>query len=231
MKTEELIARGDKSVMGTYRRFPVVLVKGEGPRVWDVDGKEYLDFVAGIAVCALGHCHPAVTAAIKAQAERLVHVSNLYYIEPQIVLAEMLTERSFADQVFFCNSGAEANEGAIKLARKYAKEHQGGYELITMHNSFHGRTLATITATGQEKFQKGFEPLPDGFRYVPFDDLGALEAAVSERTCAVMVEPIQAEGGIKVPAADYLKGVREICDRKGVLLILDEVQVGMGRTG
>lgn len=233
MTSQELIDLSDKNIMATYKRFPLVLVRGEGCRLWDKEGKEYLDFVAGIAVCNLGHCHSAVVAAVKKQAEELFHISNLYYIEPQIRLARLLVENSFADKVFFCNSGAEANEAAIKLARKYASQKMapGRYELITMRNSFHGRTLATVTATGQEKFQLGFSPLVEGFKYVPFDDLDALEGAISEKTCGVLVEPIQAEGGIRIPRGDYLKGVREICDRHDLLLILDEVQVGMGRIG
>jgi acetylornithine/N-succinyldiaminopimelate aminotransferase len=233
MTTDALISLSEKNIMGTYKRFPVVLVKGSGARVWDSDGKEYLDFVAGIAVCSLGHSHPKVVEAIKRQVEILTHVSNLYYIEPQILFAGMLVENSFADKVFFCNSGAEANEAAIKLARRYAYENMGGhkYELITMKDSFHGRTLATITATGQEKFQIGFAPLPEGFRYVPFNDVSALENAITEKTCGVMLEPIQGEGGIQIPDDDYLTKVRRICDDRGILMILDEVQVGMGRTG
>jgi len=233
MTTEELIALSENNIMGTYRRFPIVLTRGEDVRVWDNNGKEYLDFVAGIAVCSLGHSHPAVVHAITRQAETLMHVSNLYYIEPQIHFARRLVENSFADKVFFCNSGAEANEGAIKLARKYAFDNMtpGRYELITMKDSFHGRTLATITATGQKKFQIGFDPLPAGFNYVPFNDLPALEAAVTERTCGVLLEPIQGEGGIIMPDNDYLRKVRALCDEKGILMILDEVQVGMGRTG
>jgi acetylornithine aminotransferase/acetylornithine/N-succinyldiaminopimelate aminotransferase len=232
MKTEELTGLYEKYVMNTYRRFPLALVRGAGARVWDAEGREYLDMAAGIAVCSLGHAHPAVAAAIARQAETLVHVSNLYYTEPQARFAQLLVENSFADKVFFCNSGAEANEAAIKLARKYGHERLGGrYELITMRDSFHGRTLATITATGQEKFQVGFAPLPEGFKYVPFDDLPALEAAVSDKTCGVLLEPIQGEGGVRIPDVEYLRGVREICDRRGILMILDEVQVGMGRTG
>ena len=232
-RTEELIALGDKYMMGTYRRFPIVLAKGQGTRVWDCDGKEYLDFVAGIAVCSLGHSHPAVVEAVKRQCETLMHVSNLYYIEEQIRYAAMLAKKTFPGRFFFCNSGAEANEGAIKLARKYGNDRSGSRknEIVTMKSSFHGRTLATITATGQEKFQKGFEPLPEGFRYVPFDDLAALREAVTERTCAVMLEPIQAEGGVRVPDETYLAAVRELCDERGALMILDEVQTGMGRTG
>ncbi|MGB9847279.1 MAG: aminotransferase class III-fold pyridoxal phosphate-dependent enzyme, partial [Desulfotomaculales bacterium] len=179
--------------MHTYNRLPIAPVRGAGARLWDADGKEYLDFVAGIAVCALGHAHPAVAGAVAEQARRLVHVSNLYHIAPQARLAQLLVENSCGDRVFFCNSGAEANEAAIKLARKYAKLRLGAdkYEIITALKSFHGRTLATVTATGQTKYQKGFEPLPPGFQYVPFNDLEALEAAVGPHTCAVLLEPVQ----------------------------------------
>jgi acetylornithine/N-succinyldiaminopimelate aminotransferase len=233
MNTEELIALSEQCIMQTYKRFPIILTRGRGARVWDSDGKEYLDFVAGIAVCSLGHSHPKVIEALQKQVETLTHVSNLYYIEPQIRLAGLLVEHSFADKVFFCNSGAEANEAAIKLARKYAHERLEGnrYEIITMEDSFHGRTLATVTATGQEKYQAGFDPLPAGFRYVPFNDISAVERAVSEHTCAIMVEPIQGEGGIRVPDDGYLYNLRRLCDEKNLLLIFDEVQVGMGRTG
>jgi acetylornithine aminotransferase/acetylornithine/N-succinyldiaminopimelate aminotransferase len=233
MTTDELITLSDKCIMATYKRFPIVLVRGAGAKVWDSNGKEYLDFVAGIAVCSLGHSHPKVIAAIKKQAEILTHVSNLYYIEPQIHLARMLVENSFADKVFFCNSGAEANEAAIKIARKYAYENMasGKYELITMKDSFHGRTLATVTATGQPKFQVGFSPLLEGFSYVPFNDIPALNNVITEKTCGIMLEPIQGEGGIKIPDDEYLNKVRKICDDRGILMILDEIQVGMGRTG
>ena len=232
MNNQEIKNLSDKYVMGTYKRNPIALVKGKGAKVWDADGKEYLDLLAGIAVCSLGHSNPKVVAAIRKQAGILGHTSNLYYNEIQARVAETLVKNSFADKVFFCNSGAEANEAAIKLARRYACEKMDGrYELITMENSFHGRTLATITATGQKKFQLGFEPLPDGFKYVPFNDAAALEAAISDKTCGVMLEPIQAEGGVNIPAPGYLRAVREICDSKGLLLILDEVQTGMGRTG
>jgi len=232
MTKEELIASSEKNIVGTYRRQPVVFVRGEGAHLWDIEGKEYIDFVAGIAVCSLGHSHPKVVEAIRKQAGTLMHVSNLYYTEPQIRFAEMLVENSFADRVFFCNSGAEANEAAIKLARKYGHDNLGGkYEILTMKGSFHGRTLAAITATGQEKFHAGFSPLPEGFKYVPFNDVQALEKAVSKKTCAVLLEPIQGEGGVRVPDESYLRAVRELCDRKGILMILDEVQTGMGRTG
>lgn len=230
---KKLIEESSQFIMNTYSRQPVVLRKGRGMKVWSTEGKEYLDFVSGIAVNILGHCHPNIVIAIQKQAQRLVHVSNLYHIEPQIKLAKLLVENSFADKVFFCNSGAEANEAAIKLARKYAKENLGKnkFEIITALNSFHGRTLATITATGQEKFQKGFDPLVPGFKYAAFNDINSLESAISDNTCAVMLEPIQGEGGVKIPANDYLKNVREICDKNNLLLILDEIQTGMGRTG
>jgi predicted acetylornithine/succinylornithine family transaminase len=233
MDTQTLMMLSEKYVANTYARYPVLLVSGKGTRVWDLDGEEYLDFVSGLAVCNLGHCHPKVVKAIQDQAEKLIHVSNFYYIEPQIQLASLLCKHSFADKVFFCNSGAEANEGAFKLARKYAKEKMGKdrHEFITMERSFHGRTFATLTATGQEKFHKGYEPLMPGFKYVPFNDIGAVKNAIDSKTCAVMLEPIQGEGGVNCPSEGYLKALREICDEKEVLLIFDEVQVGMGRTG
>jgi len=233
MDSQTLMMLSEKYVAHTYARYPVVLVRGKGSRVWDKEGEEYLDFVSGLAVCNLGHCHPRVVRAIQAQVEKLIHVSNFYYIEPQIQLASLLCQRSFADKVFFCNSGAEANEGAFKLARKYAKEKMGKdrYEIITMERSFHGRTLATLTATGQEKFHKGYEPLMPGFKYVPFNDVQAVKNSIDLKTCAVMLEPIQGEGGVNCPSEGYLKALREICDEKGLLLIFDEVQVGIGRTG
>jgi acetylornithine/N-succinyldiaminopimelate aminotransferase len=223
----------DNYIFHTYNRFPVVLEKGKGCRVWDTEGKEYLDMLAGLAVCNLGHCHPKLVAALCDQASKLMHVSNLYHIEPQIKLAELLCAHSFADKVFFCNSGAEANEAAIKLARKYAKEKCAAecWEIITMNKSFHGRTMATITATAQEKFHKGFEPLLPGFKYVPFGDLAAVEAAIGSNTAALMLEPIQGEGGVNMPLANYLSGLRKLCDERNLLLILDEVQTGIGRTG
>lgn len=233
MKNRDIAALTDKYVARTYARTPIALVKGKGVKVWDADGKEYLDFLAGIAVNSLGHCHPAIVRAIRSQSQRLLHVSNLYHILPQAELARELCRHSFADRVFFCNSGAEANEAAIKLARRYGLEKLGGkYEVISTHNSFHGRTLATLTATGQEKVRAGYDPLPDGFRQVPYNDLGAVEGAIDEKkTAAILVEPIQAEGGVIVPDESYLRGLREICDQRGVLLIFDEVQTGMGRTG
>ena len=233
MNNREIAALTDKYVARTYARTPIALVRGKGIRVWDADGKEYLDFLAGIAVNSLGHCHPAIVRAIRRQSQRLLHVSNLYHIQPQAELARELCRHSFADRAFFCNSGAEANEAAIKLARRYGAEKLGGrYEVISTHNSFHGRTLATLTATGQEKVRAGYDPLPEGFRQVPYDDLGAVEGAIDEKkTVAILVEPIQAEGGVNVPDKNYLRGLREICDQRGVLLIFDEVQTGMGRTG
>ena len=228
-----LIEKSDRYIFGTYTRSPIVLARGEGMRVWDSDGKEYLDFVSGIAVLNVGHLHPRVIEAIQKQSRELMHVSNLFYSEPQIRLAELLVTHSFADKVFFCNSGAEANEAAIKLARKVFNDRgeKNRYEIITMEQSFHGRTMAALSATEQKKFHCGFEPLLTGFTYVPFNNPQAVEDAITDATCAVMVEPIQGEGGVNCPAPDYLKQLREICDRHGLLLIFDEVQVGMGRTG
>jgi len=230
---KKILEESKRYLMNTYNRYPIILRKGKGMKVWGLDGKEYLDFVGGIAVNCLGHCHPRVVIAIQKQAQRLLHVSNFYHIEPQIKLAKLLVEHSCADKVFFCNSGAEAVEAAIKLARKYAREHLSPerYEIITAHGSFHGRTFAALSATGQERFHKGFEPLVPGFRHVPFNDIDALKNAITRHTCAVMLEPIQGEGGIKMPKEGYLKQVRELCDEHGILLILDEVQTGMGRTG
>jgi acetylornithine/N-succinyldiaminopimelate aminotransferase len=233
LNNREIAKLTDRYVAGTYARYPIALVRGKGTRVWDADGTEYLDFLAGIAVNGLGHCHPAVVRAIEQQAKKLLHVSNLYHIQPQAELARELCRHSFADRVFFCNSGAEANEAAIKLARRYGGEHLGGrYEILTAHNSFHGRTLATLTATGQEKVRAGYDPLPAGFRQIPFNDLGAAEAAIDQtKTAGILVEPIQGEGGINVADENYLRGLRDLCDRRGLLLIFDEVQTGMGRTG
>ncbi|MFZ5942575.1 MAG: aspartate aminotransferase family protein [Bacillota bacterium] len=224
----DMVQQGLKYVMNTYKRLPKVFVKGEGTYVWDSEGKKYLDFVSGIAVNSLGHCPKVVTDAVKAQVEQLIHCSNLYWIEPQIKLAQVLVENSSCDKAFFCNSGTEANEAAIKLARKWGK---GRYEIITMEQSFHGRTIGSLTATGQEKYRKDFMPLPEGFKYVPFNNLAALEGALTEKTCAVMVEPIQGEGGINVPTGEYMQGVEEFCRKNNLLLIVDEVQTGMGRTG
>ncbi len=232
MNNREIIKLTEKYVAKTYARFPVALVRGKGARVWDADGKEYLDFVAGIAVNSLGYSHPSVVGTIQRQARKLLHISNLYHIAPQSELARELCRHSFADRVFFCNSGAEANEAAIKLARRYGGEWLGGkYEILTTHNSFHGRTLATLTATGQEKVRAGYDPLPEGFRQVPYNDLSAMEKAIGEKTVGIMVEPIQGEGGVVLPKEGYLQGLRNLCDHRKILLIFDEVQVGMGRTG
>ncbi len=233
MPTEELREDADRYLMNTYARTPISIVRGRGSRVYDLEGREYLDFVAGIAVNVLGHGHPDLIAAIQKQAQHLLHASNLYYTEPQAKLAKMLVEQSFAKKVFFCNSGAEANEAAIKLARRYAHKKYGGerYEIITMLQSFHGRTMATLTATGQEKVQKGFEPLVPGFTHVPFNNLPAVEQAISGKTAAILVEPIQGEGGVQVADKSYLKGLHELCRQKDLLLIFDEVQTGVGRTG
>lgn len=225
----ELKERGDAVIVGSYARYPAAMVSGNGCKLTDANGKEYLDFLSGIAVCALGHSHPHVREAICAQAEKLVHVSNLYYTEPQIELAELIVSNSFGDKVFFCNSGAEANEAAIKLARIHSAK--GRYKIISLAGSFHGRTLATVAATGQPKFHEGFEPLPSGFAYAPFGDLAALEAMVDETTCAILCEPLQGEGGVRPLAKEYLAGIRALCDRHGILLIFDEIQTGMGRTG
>ncbi len=226
---KELAARSDQVFIGTYTRYPAAMVKGAGCRLTDAEGKEYLDFLAGIAVCGLGHCHPAVTAAICRQAGELTHVSNLYYTEPQTELAELLTAHSFADRVFLANSGAEANEAAIKLARIWAGENR--YEIISLTGSFHGRTLATVAATGQVKFQKGFEPMPEGFCHAPFGDLTSLESMITDQTCAILCEPLQGEGGVRPLDRDYLQGLRRFCDKYDLLLIFDEIQTGMGRTG
>ena len=233
MSMLNVVETTNESIFQTYKRYPVVLVRGKGCLVWDEKGREYLDFLAGIAVCNLGHCHPAVVQAAKEQMDKLMHVSNYFYTKPQAELSELIIKNSFADRIFFCNSGAEANEAALKLARKYGQDHSGGtkYEIITMEYSFHGRTFATLTATGQDKFHHGFGPLLPGFKYVPFNDIKALRAAVSDITCAIMLEPIQAEGGVNMPIKGYLKSVRDLCDEKGLLLIYDEVQVGLGRTG
>ena len=232
MDTSEIIQAGDDYLMGTYRRHKIALMRGEGVRLYDSERRVYLDFFSGIAVNALGQAHPDVVNALVEQFKKLSHVSNYYYNEPNVRLGKLLCDISFAQKAFFCNSGAEANEAAIKLARKYGHDRLGGrYEILTMKGSFHGRTLAAITATGQEKFHAGFAPLPEGFRYVPFNDVQALEKALSEKTCAVLLEPIQGEGGVRVPDEGYLKAVRGICDRRGILMILDEVQTGMGRTG
>jgi acetylornithine/N-succinyldiaminopimelate aminotransferase len=225
--------RANKAVMNTYGRQPLVLVKGDGCRVWDDAGREYLDFVAGLAVCNLGHAHSDIAKAAAAQLTQLVHVSNIYYTTPMVELAEALVGLSFADRVFFANSGAEVNEGAIKLVRRYSRERfgEGRHRIICMENSFHGRTLGALSATGQSKFWQGFDPLLPGFAFVPFNDLDAVAQAMDDTVCAVMLEPIQGEGGVNLPSPDYFKGLRQLCDDKGSLLILDEIQAGLGRTG
>ncbi len=231
--TADQMKRADQVMAHTYQRFPVVFVKGSGTKLWDSNGRAYTDFVAGIAVCNLGHAHPRIYEALAQQAQTLLHVSNLYYTQPQIELASWLVDNSFADRVFFGNSGAEANEAAIKLARKYFKERgeDNRFRIVAMERSFHGRTMATLSATGQEKIKKGFEPVLTGFDFVPFNDADALRSKIDPTTCAVMLEPIQGEGGVRCPDAHYLKTVRQICDETGTLLIFDEIQTGMGRTG
>jgi len=229
-KNEEIIGLFNQYVMPTYGR-SLVFVKAKGCKVWDADGKEYLDFIAGISVCNIGHCHPKVTAAIRKQAAELVHVSNLYYTENQGRLAEKLVKLSqLGGKCFFCNSGAEANEAQIKLARLWGHD-KGKYEVITMKNSFHGRTLATAAATGQTKIQKGFEPMPIGFHYAEFNNLDSVRALITDKTAAVLVEAVQGEGGIIPATPEFMKGLRALCDEKGILMMCDEVQCGLGRTG
>lgn len=231
--SQSWIDRGLAHVAGTYGRYPLVASSGKGCWLTDIDGKKYLDFLAGVAVNNLGHCHPDIVKALQDQAGRLLHCSNFYHIPQQIELAEMLCEHSFGDRVFFCNSGAEANEAALKLVRKQSLDNHGDdrFEIITAENSFHGRTIATISATNQEKICNGFGPLLPGFKFVPFGDIEAIKTAISSKTCAIMLEPIQGEGGINIPPAGYLQAVRELCDQNELLLIFDEVQVGLGRTG
>ncbi len=232
--TESIIERGKSVLLQNYKQQPVVIDRGEGAHVWDVEGRRYLDFIAGIAVVSLGHHHPEVTAAAKAQLDKIWHTANGVWTQPSIELAEKLTRLSGLDRAFFCNSGAEANEALIKLARKYQKEVAGKpdrVEIIAFDNSFHGRTLATVTATGQPKYQKGFEPLPAGFKHVPYGDLEAVRQAVGPQTAAILVETVQGEGGVKSPPRGFFKGLRELCDQNGVLLLVDEIQTGMGRTG
>lgn len=229
MNNQTIKEKSDSLFVNTYARYPVTLAKGEGCVVEDIEGKQYLDFLSGIAVCSLGHCHPQVVKAVCDQASKLSHVSNLYYTEKQTELAELIINNSFGDRVFFANSGAEANECALKLARYGAGD--GRYEIISLTGSFHGRTLATLAMTGQPKFHQGFEPIPEGFSYAPFGDLEALEAMVSEKTCAIICEPLQGEGGVRPLDTNYLKGIRALCDKHDLLLIFDEIQTGIGRTG
>ena len=231
--TAEIMAQADQVIAKTYKRFPIVLSNGTGCTLYDTNGRSYTDFVAGIAVCNLGHSHAKLTKALTSQAQTLWHVSNLYYTKPQVELAGWLVANSFADRVFFCNSGAEANEAAIKLARKFFNDRGENqrFRIIAMEQSFHGRTMATLSATGQEKIKKGFAPILEGFDFVPFNDAEALRAQIGPEHCAVLIEPIQGEGGVRCPDPDYLKTVRRICDESETLLIFDEIQTGMGRTG
>ena len=230
---QELIKLTNKHVAKNYGRYPIGLVRGKGMVVWDASGKKYIDFVAGLAVDNLGHCPPSVVDAIRKQSGKLLHVSNLYHIEPQSQLAAELTRLTFANKFFFCNSGTEANEAAIKLARRwfYDKGQPKRFEIITMNDSFHGRTMASLSATAQKKIHVGFKPLLPGFKYVPFNDITAFKKAVTKKTCAVLIEPIQGEGGVKPAQKTYLKTLRKICNEKGILLIFDEIQTGFGRTG
>lgn len=229
----DIIEKAEKCIVNTYKRPSIVIEKGRGCKVWDTDGKSYIDFVAGVAVCSLGHSHPRVVKALCSQADILFHVSNLYYTVPQVELALWLVEHSFADKVFFCNSGAEANEAAIKLARKYfsTNNEKERYKIISMERSFHGRTMATLSATGQDKVKKGYDPILEGFDFVPFNDIDALANKINSSTCAVLLEPVQGEGGLWCPAPGYLKEVRKLCDKTGALLVFDEIQTGIGRTG
>jgi len=231
--SHSIIDQADQVMAATYQRFPIVITRGQGCELFDDQGRRYLDFVAGIAVCGLGHAHPGVVKALASQAAELWHVSNLYYTVPQTKLAQWLVDHSFADRAFFCNSGAEANEAAIKLARKYFHDqgHPERFRIISMAQSFHGRTMGALSATGQDKIRKGFDPVLDGFDFVPFNDIEALEAKIGPATCAVLLEPLQGEGGVRCPSEGYLKAVRQVCDRAGLLLIFDEIQTGMGRTG
>jgi predicted acetylornithine/succinylornithine family transaminase len=230
---QELIKLTNKYVAKNYGRYPIGLVRGKGMVVWDASGKKYIDFVAGLAVDNLGHCPPSVVSAIRKQSGKLLHVSNLYHIEPQSQLAAELTRLTFANKFFFCNSGTEANEAAIKLARRwfYDSGQPKRFEIITMNDSFHGRTMASLSATAQKKIHAGFKPLLPGFKYVPFNDITALKKALTKKTCAVLIEPIQGEGGVNPAQKTYLKTLRKICNEKGILLIFDEIQTGFGRTG
>jgi len=229
MNTSEVLSQFEQHVIANYKRLPGVIVKGEGSRMWDLNGKEYLDMFPGWAVSGLGHCHPKVVEAIRKQAGELIHIDNTFYNLPQGQLAQMLSERSFGGKCFFCNSGAEANEAAIKLARLVGEEKR--YKIITMERSFHGRTFAAMTATGQAKTHAGFQPLVPGFNYVPFNDFAAVERAVDDETIAIMLEPVQGEGGVNIADAEYMRSLRRLCDERKMVLIFDEVQTGMGRTG
>ncbi|MCX7012584.1 MAG: aspartate aminotransferase family protein [Candidatus Sumerlaeota bacterium] len=233
MKSEEVVALNDKFLMNTFGQRQIALKRGQGTRVWDQEGRSYLDFLTGISVNALGHCHPKIVEAIRRQAGELIHCTNLYYVEPTMKLAKVLVEHSFADRAFFSNSGAEANEAALKLARKYAKENVDPKrtDFLTFKNSFHGRTFATVAATGQEKYQHGFEPMMPGFSYAEYNDLASVQALANETTAAIMVEPVQGESGFFPAAPEFLAGLRRLCDEKKIVLVFDEVQCGLGRTG
>ncbi|UZD22017.1 aspartate aminotransferase family protein [Algoriphagus halophytocola] len=230
MNNLDLYTKDKENYLPTFNRFPLAFIKGKGSRLWDANGKEYIDLLAGIAVTNVGHCHPKVVSAVQKQAAELMHISNFFVTPQQVALSELLVKISGLDRVFLTNSGAESVEGAIKIARRYAHKHGLGGKIISMQNSFHGRTLATI-ATGQEKYQQGFGPIPTGFAQVPFNDLSAVEAAIDKETSAVIVEPIQGEGGVVPAEKAYLEGLRNLCDEKGILLIFDEIQCGIGRTG
>jgi acetylornithine/N-succinyldiaminopimelate aminotransferase len=231
--SEQWMEKAKAHLLQNYKQQPIVLERGLGSKVWDAEGREYLDLLGGIATCGLGHCHPEVVAAVRTQLEKLWHVSNVFYSEPQIELAARLTAASGLQRAFFCNSGAEANEALIKLARKVQKDrgNPDRFEILTFQNSFHGRTLATVTATGQTKYQKGFEPLPAGFTHLPYGDLEAVRRAVGSHTAAILVEPVQGEGGVRAAPPGFLKALRALCDESGLLLLVDEIQTGMGRTG
>ncbi|NLV16901.1 MAG: aspartate aminotransferase family protein [Syntrophomonadaceae bacterium] len=232
MSNKSIMDKGRQYIMNTYGRIPIALVKGEGSRVWDADGKEYLDLVGGIAVCALGHAHPELTAVLRDQSEKLWHCSNLYWIEPQVELAAKLCQSTGMDKAFFANSGAEANEGAIKLARKYFyRQGQNRYQIIACRNSFHGRTTGALAATGQTKYQQGFEPLLPGIEFAEFNNLESVKALLTDKTCGILVEPIQGEGGVNPATVEFMTGLKRICQETGALLMLDEVQCGVGRTG
>jgi predicted acetylornithine/succinylornithine family transaminase len=230
MKTSEIVDLYGHYVLPTYGKLPVCLVRGKGSRVWDLEGREYIDFFPGWGVSGLGHCHPRVVSAVKEQAAKMLHISNNFYNVKQAQLAEEIAKAAFPSRCFFCNSGAEASEAAVKFARKYGKD-TGRYEIISMRQSFHGRTLAGIAVTGQEKVQKGFEPLPLGFCYAVLNDLESVKKAINPKTVGIFLEPIQGEGGINVASKDFMTGLRKLCDENDMLLILDEVQTGMGRTG
>jgi len=233
MSINQIITEGNKYLMNTYKRIPIAFTEGKGAYITDTEGKTFLDMVGGLAVSALGHSHPAVVKAIKEQADKLLHTSNLYWIENQVNLGKMLVENSFADKAFFCNSGAEANEGAIKLARKYSykKYGEGRNEIIAMTGSFHGRTMATLSITANKKYQEGYAPIPTGFKQAIFNDFNSVVEAINENTCAIILEPVQGEGGVTPATQDFITNIRKICTEKDILLIIDEVQVGLGRTG